>query len=230
MPGRPAWSALSRWPSAACGGCGWSTRRRWRAATCAGSRACRGSASGARVAAYRTVQARRLANLEIELGHHWTAAEVAESGADIVVVATGSQWAADGLNSATRGPIPGADASLAHVLTPEQIVLDGKRPPGSRVVVYDCDGYYAGARGGRAACRRGPDRRAGHLPRAGGAVCRRDAGGRAHPRAAARRGRVDVALHHGDGNRRRRRGRRGRVRRSGADRRRRRGAGHPASL
>ena len=96
-----------------------------------------------RVAAYRTVQARRLANLEIELGHRWTAADVAESGADIVVVATGSRWAADGLNSATRGPIPGADAALAHVLTPEQIVLDGKRPPGSRVVVYDCDGYYA---------------------------------------------------------------------------------------
>ncbi len=97
-----------------------------------------------RVAAYRTVQARRLENLEIELGHRWSAADVAASAADIVVVATGSQWAADGLNSATRGPIPGADASLPHVLTPEQIVVDGKRPPGSRVVVYDCDGYYAG--------------------------------------------------------------------------------------
>ena len=24
-------------------------------------------------------------------------------------------------------------------------MLDGKRPPGSRVVVYDCEGYYAGA-------------------------------------------------------------------------------------
>ena len=116
-----------------------------------------------RVAAYRTVQARRLGNLEIELGHRWTAADVAESGADIVVVATGSRWATDGLNSATRGPIPGADAALAHVLTPEQIVLDGKRPPGSRVVVYDCDGYYAAPAVAELLARRGPDRGAGHL-------------------------------------------------------------------
>jgi dimethylamine/trimethylamine dehydrogenase len=28
------------------------------------------------------------------------------------------------------------------VLTPEQVMIDGKRPPGSRVVVYDTDGYY----------------------------------------------------------------------------------------
>ena len=67
-------------------------------------------------------------------------------GADIVVVATGAPWATDGLNGVTRGPIPGADASLAHVLTPEQVMLAGKRPPpGSRVVVYDCEGYFMGA-------------------------------------------------------------------------------------
>ena len=96
-----------------------------------------------RVVAYRTVQARRLPNLEIELGIRMTADDVRAAGADIVVVATGSHWATDGLNSATRGPIPGADAALAHVLTPEQIVLEGKRPPGGRVVVYDADGYYA---------------------------------------------------------------------------------------
>ena len=67
-------------------------------------------------------------------------------GADIVVVATGAPWATDGLNGVTRGPVPGADASLAHVLTPEQVMLAGKRPPsGSRVVVYDCEGYFMGA-------------------------------------------------------------------------------------
>ncbi len=59
-----------------------------------------------------------------------------------MVLATGAVWAGDGLNPATRGPIPGADAALAHVLTPEQVVLEGKRPPGRRVVVYDCDGYF----------------------------------------------------------------------------------------
>ncbi|MGH2859289.1 MAG: FAD-dependent oxidoreductase, partial [Solirubrobacteraceae bacterium] len=31
-----------------------------------------------------------------------------------------------------------------HVLTPEQIMLHGKRPPGERVVVYDAEGYTVG--------------------------------------------------------------------------------------
>jgi dimethylamine/trimethylamine dehydrogenase len=35
--------------------------------------------------------------------------------------------------------------ALAHVLTPEQVMLAGKRPSGSRVVVYDCEGYFMGA-------------------------------------------------------------------------------------
>ncbi len=97
-----------------------------------------------RVVAYRTVMIRRLENLELELDTRLSAADIRASGADIVVLATGSHWATDGLNGATRGPIPGADASLAHVMTPEQIVLEGKRPAGNRVVVYDADGYYAG--------------------------------------------------------------------------------------
>jgi dimethylamine/trimethylamine dehydrogenase len=31
------------------------------------------------------------------------------------------------------------------VLTPEQVMLEGKRPPGSRALVLDCDGYFMGA-------------------------------------------------------------------------------------
>jgi dimethylamine/trimethylamine dehydrogenase len=72
-----------------------------------------------------------------------SADDVRDYGAELVVVATGSAWARDGLNPATRGPLPGADAELPHVLTPEQIMLEGKRPPGERVVVYDSEGYYA---------------------------------------------------------------------------------------
>ena len=49
-----------------------------------------------------------------------------------------------GLNSETHDPIAGADASLPHVLTPEQIMVEGKSPPGERVVVYDSDGYFMG--------------------------------------------------------------------------------------
>ncbi len=41
---------------------------------------------------------------------------------------------------ADRGVEPGR----RHVLTPEQLVVDGK-PAGERVVVYDTDGYYMGA-------------------------------------------------------------------------------------
>ena len=73
------------------------------------------------------------------------AKKVREYGADIVVIATGSRWAEKGINGATHEPIPGADASLPHCLTPEQIMVEGKRPVGSRVLVYDCDGYYMGS-------------------------------------------------------------------------------------
>jgi dimethylamine/trimethylamine dehydrogenase len=49
------------------------------------------------------------------------------------------------MNAFTRGPIPGADGELPHVLTPEQVMVDGKRPPGERVVVYDGEGYFTAA-------------------------------------------------------------------------------------
>jgi dimethylamine/trimethylamine dehydrogenase len=97
-----------------------------------------------RLLAYRTVQLRRLANLELVTDERLDAAAIRASGADVVVLATGSGWATDGLNPATRGPIPGADASLPHVLTPEQVVAAGKRPQPGPVVVYDCDGYFVG--------------------------------------------------------------------------------------
>ena len=97
-----------------------------------------------RLVAHRTVALRRLPNLELETGRRLDAAAIRAWGGDLVVLATGSNWAADGLNPATRAPIPGADAGLGHVLTPEQVVLEGKRPPGSRAVVYDCDGYFTG--------------------------------------------------------------------------------------
>jgi dimethylamine/trimethylamine dehydrogenase len=94
---------------------------------------------------WRLGQLAQLPNVEVETGAALDAAAVAASGADIVVVATGSEWAGDGRNGVTRGPLPGADAALPHVLVPEQVMLAGKRPPGERVVVYDCEGYYAGA-------------------------------------------------------------------------------------
>jgi dimethylamine/trimethylamine dehydrogenase len=97
-----------------------------------------------RIGAYRAVQIARRSNVELTLGRELDASTIRGWGADVVVLATGSSWSRDGTNGFTRGPIPGADAALPHVLTPEQIVLEGKRPPGDRVVVYDADGYFAG--------------------------------------------------------------------------------------
>jgi dimethylamine/trimethylamine dehydrogenase len=93
---------------------------------------------------YRRVQLDRLTNVSLGMGARMTAADVLDYGAQIVIVASGARWAGDGLSGVTRGPIPGADAALPHVLTPEQVMVDGKRPPGSRVAVVDYEGYFTG--------------------------------------------------------------------------------------
>ncbi|MGH3091072.1 MAG: FAD-dependent oxidoreductase, partial [Gaiellaceae bacterium] len=78
-------------------------------------------------------------------GTRLDAGDVREYGAEIVVVGTGARWAGDGRNYLTHAPIPGADASFPHVLTPEQVMLEGKAPPGERVVVFDGEGYFTAA-------------------------------------------------------------------------------------
>ena len=91
---------------------------------------------------YRRVQLDRLQNVSTGLGRRLDAEAVRDYGAQIVIVATGAHWRGDGLSGVTRQPIPGADAALPHVMTPEQVMLDGKRPPGSRVAVVDYEGYF----------------------------------------------------------------------------------------
>src|SRR3954453_14853620 len=99
-----------------------------------------------RVLDWRRIQLQKLRRqVELITGERQAADAVRGYGAELVVVATGARWVLDGLNGVSRGHIPGADATQPHCLTPEQVMLDGKRPPGSSVVVYDCDGYYAGA-------------------------------------------------------------------------------------
>jgi dimethylamine/trimethylamine dehydrogenase len=101
-----------------------------------------GRGEWARVLNWRRIQLDKLGNVEVLPGMRLDAEGVREYGAEIVVVATGAFWAPDGLNRETHEPIPGADAALPHVLTPEQIMVEGKSPPGRRVVVYDSDGYF----------------------------------------------------------------------------------------
>jgi dimethylamine/trimethylamine dehydrogenase len=94
-----------------------------------------------RIIDWRAVQLARLPGVQVITGHRLTAADVLEYGADLVVIATGSAWRGDGIQPGYPDPMPGADPSLPHVLTPEQVCA-GKRPPGPGVVVYDTDGYY----------------------------------------------------------------------------------------
>lgn len=97
-----------------------------------------------RTVGYRKIQISKLPNVEFIPGTTMDAESAREYGADIVIVATGSGWSADGMSGVTHETIPGADGSLPHVLTPEQVMVDGKQPTGSRVLIYDTDGYYMG--------------------------------------------------------------------------------------
>jgi dimethylamine/trimethylamine dehydrogenase len=94
-----------------------------------------------RIIDWRAVQLARLPGVQVITGHRLTAADVLEYGADLVVIATGSAWRGDGIQPGYPDPMPGAEPSMPHVLTPEQVCA-GKRPPGPHVMVYDTDGYY----------------------------------------------------------------------------------------
>ena len=94
---------------------------------------------------WRAVQLEKLKNVEVITATELSAQGIREYGAEIVILATGARWATDGLNALTHEPISGADAVLPNILTPEQIMLEGKAVPGKRVVVYDAEGYFTAA-------------------------------------------------------------------------------------
>lgn len=93
-----------------------------------------------RIVDWRVIQLGQEPAIEVVTGRRLTADEVADYGADIVVIATGSRWAFDGTQ-------PGTDAIIAssdRALTPERIMA-GERPAADQpVVVYDAEGYYVG--------------------------------------------------------------------------------------
>ena len=97
-----------------------------------------------RVITYRQTQLAKLKKLvQVHLGiGRMSAADVLNYGADRVVIATGAHWSRDG-RSSNFGPLPGADDSLPHVLTPVQVIR-GKPVPGKRVLVLDGDGHFMG--------------------------------------------------------------------------------------
>jgi dimethylamine/trimethylamine dehydrogenase len=103
-----------------------------------------GRGEWARVLNWRRIQLDKLGTVEVIAGTRLSPDAVRTYGAELVVVATGAFWSPVGLNRETHEPVGGADASLPHVLTPEQIMVEGKAPSGERVAVYDCDGYFMG--------------------------------------------------------------------------------------
>jgi dimethylamine/trimethylamine dehydrogenase len=95
---------------------------------------------------YRELQINKLLKKnkqsQVALGQKPMTAETALTyGAEKIVIATGSSWNTDGTNCLSHDPIPGADASKADQLTPEQ-VLEGKKSIGKRVVILNADTYY----------------------------------------------------------------------------------------
>lgn len=103
-----------------------------------------GLAEWIRVVDYRKAAAEQLRNLTLVPNKRLTAEDVLDYGADRVIIATGSSWAGNGLNSVTQMPIPGADASRSNIFTPEEIMLEEPGFDRDSVVIYDSDGYFMG--------------------------------------------------------------------------------------
>ena len=136
---------------------------------------------------WRRREIARLGNLELATGVRLHADDVRASGAGLVVVATGAHWSLDGFNGVTKGPIPGADATLPHILTPEQIMLGGKPVSGARVVVIDVESYHIGASLALRLAGQGHEVTIATPSETRRRVVQLDARGAALPRAAARR-------------------------------------------
>ncbi|WP_435747346.1 FAD-dependent oxidoreductase [Microbacterium sp. PMB16] len=101
-----------------------------------------GLKSWSRVTDWRESELERLPNVTVIRNSPMTAESVLDYGAELVVVTTGSTWIDDTIPSIGDESDAGESIPL---LTPEQVVRDGMRPPKGSVVVYDADGYYVGA-------------------------------------------------------------------------------------
>jgi len=94
----------------------------------------------ARVINYRQIQLEKLADVQVITGTRLDSEAVLEYGAEIVVVATGARWRADGMNGPTQTTIPGAEHDFVY--TPEQVAQASGHIDGEHVLVYDTDGYF----------------------------------------------------------------------------------------
>jgi dimethylamine/trimethylamine dehydrogenase len=91
---------------------------------------------------YREAQLQVMVNVETYFDSSLTADDVMAFGFAQVAIATGATWRRDGIARTLLEPVPIEDG--AEVLTPDDL-MDGKRPSGRRVVLYDDDHFYMGA-------------------------------------------------------------------------------------
>jgi dimethylamine/trimethylamine dehydrogenase len=99
-----------------------------------------GLATWIRVVDYREGQLRKLTNVELAFNSELTAEEIVSYGFDYVAIATGARWRRDGSGRWHTTAVALGDLPL---LTPDDL-MDGVRPDGERVVIYDDDHYYMG--------------------------------------------------------------------------------------
>jgi dimethylamine/trimethylamine dehydrogenase len=100
-----------------------------------------GLAEWGRVIDYRVQQIQTMPNVDIFLDNHLDAEDALSIGADHIVVATGSQWRADGFGRYHAKPCPDLGPA-EQVFTPNDIFM-GRLPEG-RAIVFDDDHYYMG--------------------------------------------------------------------------------------
>jgi dimethylamine/trimethylamine dehydrogenase len=100
-----------------------------------------GLAAWIRVVDYRRGQLAKLPNVELALESEVDADEVRSYGFEHVAVATGARWRADGVGRWHTRP-PALDPAV-ETLTPDDL-MDGRRPAGDRIVLFDDDHYYLG--------------------------------------------------------------------------------------
>ena len=94
-----------------------------------------------RVRDYRVQQIHNLPNIELYPGYELTADDVLGLDFARVVLATGSYWRSDGVGH--QWTLPVSLSESVDVLTPDQI-MNGTRPAGSQVLIWDDDHYYMG--------------------------------------------------------------------------------------
>ncbi|HHI82869.1 MAG TPA: FAD-dependent oxidoreductase, partial [Rhizobiales bacterium] len=101
-----------------------------------------GLSAWGRVRDWRLGQLDKMPNASLFPASDMTAENIAETGAQHVVLATGSTWRADGVGRSSHKAIENIDAG--ELRTPDDLMAGRMPDGGGPVVIYDDDGIYMG--------------------------------------------------------------------------------------